>query len=202
MGPHLAALWENTITEYPKPTFKALRWAFWHLSVGISQTRVQWIEFEMLSSPQKSIALKRKARVKHTLGNSSSQKWRLIPMADLIVLVPCFDGWPQVPTRPSMTWRISRSGRLPTSSVHPCTHTHTNVNCKWSLYTFFNTQLKYYLAFDSFSRQYTTTTEISTTSFLSSLCATHNYLIISIITYYIHLFTCVFPFTILWTLLG
>lgn len=78
-----------------------------------------------------------------------------------------------------------------------CIHKHSY---KWSPHTFFNTQLNYCPTCESFSGQYTTITEISTPSFVSSLYVLHNnYIATPIIIYYTHLFTSLSRFTKLWT---
>lgn len=49
------AVWESAVTQCPKPTPTARHRAFCHLSEGTSQTRGQWVGFEMLFSAQKPL---------------------------------------------------------------------------------------------------------------------------------------------------
>lgn len=136
-------------------------------------------------------------------------------MANLIVLVSHFDGRSQIPTE-YLTYKafhdlqdleIWRTTYLPSAHMNSQASTHINILTdvhshaytnivKWSPYTFFNTQLNYCPTCESFSGQYTTTTEISTPSFVSSLYVLHNnYIATPIIIYYTHLFTSLSRFT-------
>lgn len=97
---------------------------------------------------------------------------------------------------PARSWDLG--GSLPPQ----CTCAHTDLSYKQSPCMFFKIQPKYSPAYESFSGQYATVTEMFTPSFVSTLYASHNYVIISIMIYYTSLFTCLSLFTKLWTFEG